>query len=255
MRKFKVIILIILSIILTNCATTKSSSKLFENKLLNINISNDIYRYNALGKKNIIFNNTTIKKRLEIGDKIERGEKVGIITPIPEVLSEKNDRVLKKAIYYYENNNFQAAYESMHPIFTDEKDNKFYLFWYGKILFWKPEFHNECINVYERLLKLIEIEQGNTSVLIIDYWFFEAYWKLGCKYLDSGNYSKATFEITKFLMTIDSLEYNDLKLYDQVLSYLTECYFYLNNKEINNYFYQEALKINSNNQYIKKYKL
>jgi tetratricopeptide (TPR) repeat protein len=99
-----------------------------------------------------------------------------------------------KARELYARKKYQEAAALLRPALQDEPDNWFLLNELARTLFWIDEARPESFRLYTRLVDLQESKagvKGRQDVVLIDVWFPEAYWKLGCLYLDHREYDKA----------------------------------------------------------------
>ena len=101
-----------------------------------------------------------------------------------------------------------------------------------------------------------QVEAGaprNDSVLYVDVWFTEAYWKLGTLYLDHGRWADAVRSISQFLAATSRTEYAGTPLYEEILGYLTESFYQLGDAKLCRHYGQLTLKHFPKNQYVRPY--
>jgi tetratricopeptide (TPR) repeat protein len=190
---------------------------------------------------------------------IRKGTLLGKMQPLPEMISSntKNDSLIKEAMGLYDSKNYSDAVKILETIYDEEKENLIYLNTYARTLFWMKgqEFSDKSFKIYSKLIDTIDtIEKTEKDVVVIDLWYAEAYWKLGCLYLDRGDYAKAAYEITRFMLYMPAGE-EYIKLHDQVYSYLTEAFYYLENAEYNGYYFRKTMEVNPENTYVRRFKL
>jgi tetratricopeptide (TPR) repeat protein len=97
---------------------------------------------------------------------------------------------------------------------------------------------------------LIPGEQSK-NITLIDYWFIEAYWKLGTLYLDIGAWKKAIFEISRVLFAIGTRTQPELA--EQAFGFLTEAYCEMGHKKWARYYGEITLRMNPGNTYVLPY--
>jgi tetratricopeptide (TPR) repeat protein len=88
--------------------------------------------------------------------------------------------------------------------------------------------------------------KGRQDVVLIDMWFPEAYWKLGCLYLDRREYNQAVFEISRAFLFVP----RSGPVYEQALSYLCEAYYHLGNYTFAKYLGNRVLELNPGNKFV-----
>jgi tetratricopeptide (TPR) repeat protein len=223
--------------------------------------NNLFYPFISIKKTLIRYNHFVANRSLKEHDLIERGTRLGKVEQFPEHLSEKpeNDKVMSEAAALYDRKEYVEAVRQLDLIYNDEVGNPHYLNMLGRTLFWvrDKKAHERSLQIYEKLIGILDTGSDKSpDILVVDVWFLEAYWKLGCLYLDYGDYEKAVFEISRsMLLGSDQPDSRYAGMMDQKYSYLTEAYFFLKNTKLNKYFYELALKNNPANQYVQKYKL
>jgi tetratricopeptide (TPR) repeat protein len=122
----------------------------------------------------------------------------------------------------------------------------------ARTLFRIKEGKAESFILYKRLINLQESKAGakdRRDVVLIDMWFPEAYWKLGCLYLDRREYDQAVYEISRALLFLP----RSGPLYEQALSYLCEAYYHLGNYKFARYLGNRVLELNLGNKYVLGY--
>jgi tetratricopeptide (TPR) repeat protein len=201
-----------------------------------------IYWY-PLGDKTRVLGHFTmdesLKKRFEETGSLhlERGQFMGRVQEAPLRFSEKHDDTIRKAEGLYSKKQFQEAAEILYPALHDEPENLFILDALARTLFWIREKRPESFVLYKKLTSSLEdgIKNKESSILI-DMWFFEAYRKLGCLYLDRKEYEKAIFEITRAMYATSIIRTDKPPFYEQALSYLCEAYYSIGNYAFAKYF-------------------
>ena len=181
---------------------------------------------------------------------VEKGERIGKIIKRPSLLSQKHGDSIRRARDLYSKNRFREAAEILYPALRDEPENLFIMDELARTLFWIQEERSESFNLYKRLISSLDASfKEEREIVLVDMWFCEAYWKLGCLHLDRKEYEKAIFEITRG-MTGMLIENPEQPGYEQALSYLCEAYHFLGNHTFAKYFACKTLEINPNNTYV-----
>jgi tetratricopeptide (TPR) repeat protein len=181
---------------------------------------------------------------------LERGQFMGRVQETPSRLSDRHDDTIKRAEEFYSENKFDEAAQLLYSALQDEPENLFILNELAHTLFWIKEKRTESFDLYKKLISLLDaLSEDKHNSIRIDMWFSEAYWKLGCLYLDRKEYEKAIFEITRGMfgmMAINPIQ----PAYENALSYLCEAYYFLGNYSFSKYFACKALEINPKNEYV-----
>ena len=193
-----------------------------------------------------------LESNIKSGTSVDIGDIAGTVAPLPEPLSQKYNDEINKSKAYYINEDFIKAAQVLKKAVRKEPDNPFILNEYARALYWIHGKKNESYMVYQNLIGRLDVLHNNSDTLIaIDIWFREAYWKLGVLHMDYGYWDNAFYEINRFMMSIQGE--NGTEIYDLALSYLTECAFELGDIELCKHFASRALFYNPNNEYVKHY--
>ena len=176
--------------------------------------------------------------------------------PLPLVQSSAYGPALVASQAFYAQGQFAKAAAQLTTGVAKEAQNPFLLFHFARALYATEARKPQSFIVYQQLVRNLDLDNGeNDSTATIDYWFLEAYWKLGTLQMDQSQWGPAAYDIARFLAGASSL--NELTqeplLYEQALGYLTECYFKLNEPEICRYYGARTLKFFPKNQYVKPY--
>jgi type IV pilus biogenesis/stability protein PilW len=183
---------------------------------------------------------------------IRPGEHMFQIEKLPARLSEKHHETIMQARELYARQQYREAAALLRPALQDEPENMFILDEMARTLFRIKEGKAESFILYKRLINLQESKagaKGRRDVVLIDMWFPEAYWKLGCLYLDRREYDQAVYEISLALMFLP----RSGPLYEQALSYLCEAYYHLGNYKFARYLGNRVLELNPGNKYVLPY--
>lgn len=162
--------------------------------------------------------------------------------------------VLSKELYA--SGRYGEAVDILLPVVTEEPYNLFALESLARALY-RHDDRKQSFEFYHRLIGMLdnqEYDAGEKNIVPIDMLFPEAYWKYGTLLMDKEYWDLGAFNISRFLMILSKMqEPQPLILFDQALSSLTEAYFYMKKFEIAKYYAHEVLKLNPDNQYVKKY--
>ncbi|MBI4489195.1 MAG: hypothetical protein HY694_08930 [Deltaproteobacteria bacterium] len=189
---------------------------------------------------------------LSPGRWVEPGEWLGKVQEAPPKLSEKHHETILRAESQYAGKKYAETRRLIEPVYNEEPYNRFVLELYARTLFWLNE-RSQSFKIYLELMRSLDAEVPKDTVNV-DLWFIDAYWKLGILYLDFGEYSKAAFEISRFLHGgfMTGFVRNPAAL-EMALGYLTEAYFHLKNREVARYYADQTLKYFPRNQYVLRY--
>jgi tetratricopeptide (TPR) repeat protein len=180
------------------------------------------------------------------------GEVLGQVSPYPEKLSENFDTQINKSKELYNQQKYNKASKILNKALKMEPENPFILNEYARSLYRLDDKSDVCYDTYKNLIRILDSTYNNSdSILVIDVWFREAYWKLGVLHMDFGNWSDGFYEINRFLCSIQG-EKGEL-VYEQALSYLTECAFEMGNYDLCLHFANRTLYYNPKNDYVKYY--
>lgn len=184
------------------------------------------------------------------------GQHMVQLDPLPVVQSAAFGSAIIASQAAYDQGQFAQAAAQLNLAIASEAQNPFLLFHYARALYPSEADKPQSFVVYQQLVRNLDQDNGeNDSTATIDYWFLEAYWKLGTLQMDQAQWGPAAYNIARFLIGAASL--NDLTqeplLYEQALGYLTECYFRLDEPEICRYYGNRTLKFFPQNQYVKAY--
>lgn len=187
-----------------------------------------------------------------IGDYIEMGEVVGYVDSFPKILSHDHQDKIMKSRRLYANGKFAKASKVLDKAVISEPDNPFILNEFARALYRVEGKSLQCYETYKVLISQLDSSLNNSETRIaIDMWFREAYWKLGTLHMDNGNWSEAFYEINRFIMSIQNEK--GTPVYEQALSYMTECAFELGYYHLCKHFAKRTLYYNPQNSYVVYY--
>ena len=183
---------------------------------------------------------------------VEIGQTIGKIAPYPDPLSEKFEKQIFESRKYYNNGDYEKASKILEKPYEREPDNKFIMEAYSRALYQIETKRGLSYKIYKKLVTQLDDESGmNDSTLTIDFWFREAYWKLGTLYMDNGEWINAFEDISRFILSIQDSK--GTPIYDYALTYLTECAFEMGHEELCEHFANRTLSYNPNNEQVKYY--
>ncbi|HEV8263917.1 MAG TPA: hypothetical protein VGQ06_03130 [Gemmatimonadales bacterium] len=167
------------------------------------------------------------------------GEPIGKIEDHPARFSLRHHATILKARELYARRQFAEAAALLARAYVDEPDNPFVADEYARTLFWIDDRRDESFRVYRKLIEQLDRRHGTSdSVVAVDAWFAESYWKVASLYLDRGEWEPAAFEITRYLAI------RGLGPDEQVFTYLAEAYVHLGRTEFARWSAGQALRVN-----------
>ncbi|MBL7105089.1 MAG: hypothetical protein ISS18_12235 [Bacteroidales bacterium] len=183
---------------------------------------------------------------------VEIGDLIGTVAPIPKKLSDKFDEQIKESKNFYSNQQFEKASKILERPSKIESMNPFILNEYARALYRIESKSDICYETYKKLIGIFDSTYHNSdTIIVIDIWFREAYWKLGTLHMDNNNWSDGFYEINRFLCSIQNEK--GKPVYEQALSYLTECAYEMGERELCLHFANRVLFYNPENEYVKYY--
>ncbi len=192
-------------------------------------------------------------KHIKKQDIINPSQKLGAIPPWPNMLSRDHDAEIRLAIEEYNKEEYKNAVAILREIYESEKGNLFFIYAFAKALFRFEKYYEESYELFQTLREQLDRENSIAeNEILIDHWFPDLYWKLAIFYLDMKEYEKAAFEIARSI----SCDYDiESERFEHALGYLTECYYYLDNREFNNYLYRATKRLFPSNEYVEPFLL
>jgi len=179
---------------------------------------------------------------------VEMDETIGQIEPFPEILSKQFDSNIKKSQELYNKGDYLGAAKELEFAYKTEPKNLFISFNYARALYWVDSEFEKSFDIYKKIVDQLDKENGNSdTVLTVDMWFREAYWKLATLYMDKKDWVEAFHLINRFLLSIR--DFKGQPVYTQSLEYLTECSYYMKEFELAEHFANRTLHFDPNNQF------
>ena len=193
-----------------------------------------------------------VDQTVETNSDVVTDQVIGKISPFPSVLSDGFQEELILSRQYYNQGDFHSAQRILIKAIKKEPDNKFILEAYARALYWIDDKKDLSYATYKRLIELIDLDNGKTdTVLTVDLWFREAYWKLGTLHMDNKKWTEAFEEISRFMMCIHDMK--GTPVYIQALEYLTECAFMTNSRPLCEHLANRTLLYDPANDNVKYY--
>ncbi|WP_303310232.1 tetratricopeptide repeat protein [Hymenobacter sp. BT730] len=154
----------------------------------------------------------------------------------------------------YEKGQYAAAAAALEEAGQREPQNPFVIYQLARSLYKLDDSKPQAYTLYKRLItQLDEAGSQNDSTLNVDVWFAEAYWKLSTLYMDNQQWPEAVVSISQFLLAAPEEDYKGTPLQEQVLAYLTECFYSMSDRQMCQYYGELTLKLFPQNQYVKPY--
>lgn len=180
------------------------------------------------------------------------GQVIGKISPLPEFYSDTFNEEVILSKQYYREGDFHKAQKVLAKAAQKEPNNTFILEAYARALYKIDEKKDLSYSTYKRLIELIDLKNNKTdTVLTVDIWFREAYWKLGTLHMDNKKWTQAFEEISRFMMSINEMKGSPV--YVQALEYLTECAYMTNSKPLCEHLANRTLFYDPTNERVKYY--
>jgi tetratricopeptide (TPR) repeat protein len=198
----------------------------------------------------LTFQNTTMDK-LKTGDQVEKGQPIGRVASLPAKRSEKFDQQLKQSELYYQSGAYAQAAEVLTQALAQEPQNLFLLNAYARALYKIDNRRDDSYQAYKTLVSRLDAMAASPTELSLSHWFIESYWKLGTLHMDHEQWREAILEIGKFMIMAESQQKEPV--YEQALSYLTECAFGMKDKTLTQHFGKRTLEVNPGNDYVLEY--
>ncbi len=182
------------------------------------------------------------------GFHFQTGESIGVIDSYPPHLTQGHDGTLERAGSLYNRQRYSEAAALLAPAYRDEPGNAFVLNAYARTLFRIDGERDRSFDMYRRLIALLD-RQGGTgdSLVSVDLWFGEAYWKVASLYLDRGDYKNAAFEISRFLAANPP---RDPRMLAQAFDYLVEAFVHLGDTEMVQLWGARTLRLHPADEYV-----
>ena len=191
---------------------------------------------------------------LHVGTTVVEGQQIGRADLHPLVRSVRYGLKIIASEEAYAAGDFTTAANELEEAARREPANPFITYQLARSLYRNEAAKPRAYELYQRLMR--QVEAGvprNDSVLYVDAWFSEAYWKLGTLYLDHARWGDAVRSINQFLAATSRSDYATTLLYEQILGYLTESFYQLGDAKLCRHYGQLTLKHFPANQYVRPY--
>ena len=182
---------------------------------------------------------------------VSRGDLLGTIQDRPRRLSPHHHDTIIRARGLYAQGRYADAAALLGPAYTNEPDNRFVMDEYARTLYWIDGRRDESFVVYRKLIEALDREYGTSdTVVAVDAWFLESYWKIGNLYLDHGEWERAAFEITRSA-SLGTLR--DPAQIEQLFTDLAEAYVHLDRPDLARWSAQQVLRIKPRSAEVLRY--
>lgn len=233
----------------------------------------DDLRFIPFAKHKIVFHNLIASESVKKGQALEPSSSLGQIRKIPKPFTP-NDELFAQGEEAYARRDFEGSIELFTRLYAMDKENPFVLNALGRSFYWMKGRKKEAIGFYLQLMKILEkgyldseknavvfqaTNAKSRAITVIDPWFIDAYWKLGTLYLDYEKYPEAIFEMHRLYYYEYTAEREipaeNIQLAVQLFRYLTEAYYFVKDKEANQYFYCRIKEIDPQDTYVDRFQL
>ncbi len=175
------------------------------------------------------------------------GDSIGAVEPYPERLSRHHDATIARADSLYNQHRYREAAALLEGAYREEPANPFIVNADARTLFQIDDQRDRSFELYSTLIASLDRQGGtNDSVVFVDLWFQEAYWKIASLYLDRGEYKSAAFEISRFLAAAAPRQ---IQARRQAMDFLVEAYFHLGEDEMVRLWAAQALRLDPTDAY------
>ncbi|TGE21879.1 tetratricopeptide repeat protein [Hymenobacter aquaticus] len=189
-----------------------------------------------------------------IGSRVEAGQTVGQADQTPLVRSARYGLQILDSEAAYEQGQYARAAALLEEAGQREPQNPFVTYQLARALYKIDDSKPRAYTLYQRLITQLDgAVPQNDSTLNVDVWFAEAYWKLGTLYMDNQQWPEAILSISQFLLAAPKPAYAGTPLHEQVLAYLTECFYHVGDAAMCRHYGQLTLQMFPRNSYVKPY--
>lgn len=191
---------------------------------------------------------------IRAGGTIEQGQRIGTTDLTPLVRSARYGLQILDSEAAYGKGDFATAAAVLEEAAQREPDNPFISYQLARALYKTDDSKPRAYTLYQRLItQLDKAGEINDSTLNVDIWFAEAYWKLGTLYMDNAQWEEAILSISQGIIAAPKEELAGTPLQEEMLAYLTECFYYIGDRAMCQHYGQLTLKLFPQNQYVKPY--
>jgi len=204
--------------------------------------------YNTVAIFHVDFDTT-----LHVGSAVGPGRPIGYESDRPLVRSVRYGMKLIASEEAYDAGQYADAAKVLEEAARAEPGNPFITYQLARSLY-RLEDREHAYPLYVKLVEQLDKAMpAADSVLTVDVWFVEAYWKLATLNLDMADWPNAIHNMARFMAAADPQFYEKTLLHEQMLGYLTESFYHLNDREMCQFYYAETLRRFPKNQYVKQY--
>ncbi|GAA4356707.1 hypothetical protein GCM10023185_20760 [Hymenobacter saemangeumensis] len=206
--------------------------------------------YNTFNVVHVDFDTT-----LRVGNAVAAGQIIGYEQSKPLVRSVRFGMRIIASEEAYDAGQYSEAVNLLKEAARTEPNNPFVVYQLARSLY-RAGDRERAYPLYARLMtQLNQAGPAADSVLTVDAWFADAYWKMATLHLDLGNWPAAIRNMAQFMAAANPQEYEHTPLFEELLSYLTESFYHLNDRELYRFYYAETLRRFPKNQYVKQFQL
>jgi tetratricopeptide (TPR) repeat protein len=206
--------------------------------------------YNTFSVVHVDFDTT-----LRVGAAVAAGQIIGYEQSQPLVRSVRFGLKIIASEEAYDAGQYVEAASLLEEAARAEPDNPFVVYQLARSLY-RVGDRERAYPLYTRLMtQLDQVGPAADSVLTVDAWFVDAYWKLATLHLDLGEWPSAIRNMAQFMAATNPQEYERTLLFEELLGYLTESFYHLNDPEMCRFYRAETLRRFPANQYVKQYLL
>lgn len=189
-----------------------------------------------------------------IGSTVKQGQTIAQVDSGPLVRSARYGMKLIAAEDEYAAGRYTQSAALLEEAAQREPANPFITYQLARSLYRNDATKPRAFQLYQRLVRQLNAAVPMPdSVLNTDVWFAEAYWKLGTLYLDRAQWAEAARSIAQFQIAAPLGEYEGTSLHEEILGYLTECFYQLHDAGLCRHFGDLTLKYFPQNQYVRPY--
>ncbi|MDQ2771992.1 MAG: hypothetical protein M3Y54_16010 [Bacteroidota bacterium] len=239
----RISLLLLLCVFVTHCPVHGQSRFYLYNDLIALPV-----RINTLNMLHVEFDTTLV------GSAVEQGQIIGRADSGPLVRSARYGMKLIAAEDEYAASRYAQSAALLQEAAQREHTNPFIGYQLARSLYRNDATKPQAFQLYQRLVRQLDAAVPvPDSVLNTDVWFAEAYWKLGTLYLDRAQWADAARSIAQFQIAAPLSEYQGTPLHEEIMGYLTECFYQLHDAKLCRHFGNLTLKYFPQNQYVRPY--
>jgi hypothetical protein len=191
---------------------------------------------------------------IRVGTHIEAGQVIGRADTPPLVRSVRYGLQLIDSEAAYEAGRYAEAAALLETAAQLEPANPFITYQLARALYQLDDTKPRAYTLYQRLISQLDgAGLPDPATLNVDVWFSEAYWKLGTLYMDNEQWPEAIQSISQALLSASPENYAGTTVKEQMLQYLTECFYHIGNAELCRHYGNLTLQLFPRNAYVRPY--